>query len=46
MYPGRYLCSESASGSVSQRYGTEDSHPHPDLHSDPHSDPYQNVTDS
>jgi hypothetical protein len=31
-------CSESASGSISHRYGSEDPHPHPG--------PYQNVTDS
>jgi hypothetical protein len=31
----------SASGSVSQRYGSED----PDPHSDPHPDPCQHVTD-
>jgi hypothetical protein len=32
-----YFYSGSASGSVSQRYGSEDPDPHPD--------PYQNVTD-
>jgi hypothetical protein len=49
-----YQCPESgsASGSVSQKYGSEDPDPHPDLYQnvtdgseDPHPDLYQNVTD-